>query len=78
MQVDSLGQGPPSTLLEDRNMGWEEADLGEGEVSAVVGGPMDQKAPRDPMAGDEEEEACPSEGGGDCIQKSPSKGGRRL
>lgn len=58
-------------------MGWGAADQGE-EVSAVVGGPMDQMAPGDPMAGDEEEVAYPNEGGNDCIQKPPVMEDRRL
>ena len=78
--VDSLEQGPPLALQEDRSMGWGEADQGEGEVSAVVGAPRDQMAPRgplapqDPMAGDEEVAAYPNEGADDCIQKPPVKG----
>lgn len=82
--VDSLGREPPLALQEDRSTGWGEADQGEGEVSAVVGGPRDQTAPqdpmapRDPMAGDEEAAAYPNEGADDCIRKPPVKGDHLL
>lgn len=58
-------------------MGWEEVDQGAEEVSGVVGDTRDQKTPQDPLVGDEEVGAYPSEGGDDYNRKPPEEGGPR-